>query len=346
MPRGASIGRGLAVSLVVFALCAVVAEVGVRVSGLAPEFYRVQRGRFQLSDNPKIGYELVPHFEADDHGAMLDFRGKANSLGFRDRDHPVAKPAGAYRVLVLGDSIAQGLGIEHTRDVFPAVLERRLRESGHANVDVLNFAVSGYDTQQEVETLREKGLRFAPDLVVLAYCVNDDTVSRPILRELEAELEAGGPSHPTPAALRWSALARWAGAVVASRSQVAPDDAFAALGSGTVERGFADLAALARANGFDVLVAGFPALDGSAELPDGIAHQSRIAAMAEANGLPWLDLAPAFIACTKRGPVAIDRIHPNPFGHRCAGDAIAREVQARFLVVASAAAGAPGPTGD
>ena len=42
-----------------------------------------------------------------------------------------------------------------------------------ANTEVLNFGVSGYNTQQEVETLREKGLRYSPDLVVLAVCVND-----------------------------------------------------------------------------------------------------------------------------------------------------------------------------
>lgn len=31
----------------------------------------------------------------------------------------------------------------------------------------------GYDTVQEVEPLRERGLRYSPDLVLLGVCLND-----------------------------------------------------------------------------------------------------------------------------------------------------------------------------
>jgi lysophospholipase L1-like esterase len=104
---------------------------------------------------------------------MIDFEGKANSLGFRDREHAVAKPAGVYRILVLGDSIVQGLSVANREDLFTSVLERELDADAPGRFEVLNFGVSGYNTQQEVETLRDKGLRYSPDLVVLAYCLND-----------------------------------------------------------------------------------------------------------------------------------------------------------------------------
>jgi hypothetical protein len=40
-------------------------------------------------------------------------------------------------------------------------------------VEVLNFAVPGYRLDQEIETLRSRALPFAPDAVVLAFCLND-----------------------------------------------------------------------------------------------------------------------------------------------------------------------------
>ena len=38
---------------------------------------------------------------------------------------------------------------------------------------MLNLGVGGYDTLNEVAVLEETGLAFSPDLVVLAYCIND-----------------------------------------------------------------------------------------------------------------------------------------------------------------------------
>ena len=50
---------------------------------------------------------------------------------------------------------------------------------GGPPVSVINLAVSGYNTHQELEMLRTRGLGFEPDLVVLGYDHNDPT---PILR--------------------------------------------------------------------------------------------------------------------------------------------------------------------
>ena len=141
----------------VIALC--IAELTVRWTHRAPPVSNLVLNEFCLSKNPKIGYEPVKAF-------------------------PSPKQENAYRILVLGDSIAQGLHISKPEDIFTAVMERNLNEHG-INCEVLNFGVSGYNTQQECLLFQENGLVHHPDLVVLAFCPNDTyRTCRPILSEL------------------------------------------------------------------------------------------------------------------------------------------------------------------
>jgi hypothetical protein len=94
-----------------------------------------------------------------------------NSAGFRGtREYSPAKPAGTYRVLVLGDSVALGHGVGDD-ETFAALLERDLSRLGPT--EVLNLGVSGFGTAEELIQLRHVGLAYEPDLVLLAYFPND-----------------------------------------------------------------------------------------------------------------------------------------------------------------------------
>src|SRR4029079_12487891 len=95
--------------------------------------------------------------------SFYDYRGASNSLGYRDVEHAVAKAPGTYRIVVLGNSVAAGLGVDRFDDTFPALLERLLAARGR-KAEVINLAVSGYNPQQQVETLKDRGLRYRPDL--------------------------------------------------------------------------------------------------------------------------------------------------------------------------------------
>jgi lysophospholipase L1-like esterase len=185
------------------------AELAVRAAGAAPEVSPVRRGRYQLSANPRLVFEPVPGMsvEGGDGGGVplyYEYPGTANRLGYRDRDHPLDKPPGTYRIVVLGDSVAAGWGVERIEDVFPALLEDALDRPGRA-VEVLNFAVTGYNTAQEVETLAARALAYEPDLVLLAYCLNDRRPPDPrlvaALREVAEEAAAAGRRSVAPAAL-------------------------------------------------------------------------------------------------------------------------------------------------
>jgi len=187
--------KKLALMLAGVLVALVAAELLVRAVGAAPKVYAIRKGRFQLSHNSKIGYEPVPLVYTGRELSFYDYLGASNSLGFRDREHAVAKPAGVYRIVVLGDSIAAGLHVERNEDVFPPILERLLVQGG-LRAEVINLAVSGYNTQQEVEMLREKGLQYHPDLVVVAYTMSSrEHLDGDILKTLlEAEERQGGVS--------------------------------------------------------------------------------------------------------------------------------------------------------
>jgi len=304
----------------------VIAEVVVRFAG-APEVAPIQRGRFQLSTNRRLVFEPVPGVHADTiEDKFYDYPGSSNSLGYRDREHARAKPAGTYRIVVLGDSIAAGYGVARTEEVFPARLEARLRRRG-LPVEVLNFAVSGYNTEQEVETLRARALAFAPDLVLVAYCHNDTKPPDP--RIIAALREARGKRRLARTALdrtlRWSALYRFLRFAVLDPTPWDPSQRGAAPAD-TVVGSLHELAELADRRDFDVLLAVFPLLTQPYEKGHGKRHDI-LADVAQREGFHHLDLRPAFRDCGRPlEELRFDRYHPTPSGHACAAAALSDAV--------------------
>ncbi len=114
-------------------------------------------------------YEFVPDLDVNFTGRHVVI----NADGFRGPSRPTAKPVGTTRILGLGDSVMFGWGVDEGED-YLSVLAARLNARGTSGAwDVVNTAVPGYNTVMEVETLAKKGLAYAPDIVVVGYCVND-----------------------------------------------------------------------------------------------------------------------------------------------------------------------------
>jgi lysophospholipase L1-like esterase len=114
-----------------------------------------------------------------------------NSEGFRDLESPREKPPSAFRIVCLGDSWTFGMNVGQSQ-AYPQRLGAALhQEFPNATFEVLNRGVLGYSSYQGKELLRTRVLGLHPDVVVIAYAMNDATVIG--RRDKDAALEARNP---------------------------------------------------------------------------------------------------------------------------------------------------------
>lgn len=168
--------KKLVLLLVGLALGLAAAEAALRLAGVSyPQPY---------APDPYCGTRLRSGFEGwwrKEGSAYV----RINRYGFRQGDREPAKPPGAFRVAVLGDSFIEAFQVPDEQ-TFCAQLERRLQDCpvlAGRHVEVLNFGVSGYGTAQELQMLRHYVWPYQPDLVLLAFFPGND------LRNNSAELE-------------------------------------------------------------------------------------------------------------------------------------------------------------
>jgi hypothetical protein len=132
-------------------------------------------------------------------GRWFDERGefsvavKMSSHGLRDVEHDWAKPAGTFRILVLGDSYMEAVQVE-LEQIFARQLEKELRARGRA-VEVINASASDWGTDNALVYLREEGWRYSPDLVLLAFTTANDVRNNSVV--LNQRVPNPNPWKPT-----------------------------------------------------------------------------------------------------------------------------------------------------
>jgi lysophospholipase L1-like esterase len=332
---------GLVLSRVALVLFGIVLGLGlselvVRQTGLAPQTVLIREGRFQLSTNPLIAYEPLP--------GLWDWSGQPvppdvatihrNRNGFRTPEIPIEKPPGTKRIVVIGDSVAEGAQVANDELVFARQIETRLRRAGIA-IDVVNLGVVAYTTLQEVEILKKRGLEYQPDLVIVSYCLNDPDgyylwAINPLLKQADgvADDTLLGEDEIT-SALYESALFRFVKyRVLRPPTPSLRGRKFADYPQGdTVPRAFDELARLSREVGFQVVVVIFPLFaheDPSFATYQQATKHAYAAQLAASHGFATIDLLDAFRTCQQKAgyTLAADVFHPTDEGHTCATEAI------------------------
>jgi lysophospholipase L1-like esterase len=171
-----------------------------------------------------------------------------NAQGFRERRPAGAKPPGVMRIVVVGDSFTQGYGVEED-EAYPRVLERLLdARDPQRRHEVINLGVPGACTLDYLPNLREFGLPYQPDLVVVGLMANDvhdlyslrrygGRILPQILRQVQERIADDRPAWKRLPSRLWPTLYEYAGERLRSlRAPAATASASASVASAPARR--------------------------------------------------------------------------------------------------------------
>ena len=272
-----------------------------------------------------------------------------NSKGYRDLERAVPKPEGVRRAVCIGDSFTWGVSVLFD-DAWPQRVERLLTRERREPWEAVNLAESGLNAVQEASRLDSEGFAYGPDVVVVAYVLNDSEDETAAEARRAADWVEERREGPSVSFLDRSALARLVRTRVRAtvenrrriegfRSMYADDYA----GWAAARRALKAMGGMCRERGVPLVVAIFPLFGNplDARYPFAEVHAKVAQAAAEA-GAHVADLLPAYrgLDGTLLVVNGADDEHPNEVAHRIAARAIAQAVDE---VVPRSPAGAPRP---
>jgi lysophospholipase L1-like esterase len=92
-------------------------------------------------------------------------------MGLRGPEILIEKPENTKRLMILGDSIVLGWGVEFEY-TFPQLLQN-LYKSDSSNIEVISVGVSSWNTRTEYEYLKSEAIKLEPDDIILIVVGND-----------------------------------------------------------------------------------------------------------------------------------------------------------------------------
>lgn len=129
--------------------------------------------------HPAIGWTLTPGFGGEFKKDDFHIHIQANADGLRDIDYG-KKQEEAFRILGLGDSFAFGWGVESEQSFFKVLekmLNKRIRSFApppFRRYEAINAGIPGFGTYEALALTKSVGLKYEPDLVVLAFYEGND----------------------------------------------------------------------------------------------------------------------------------------------------------------------------
>jgi hypothetical protein len=169
--------------------------------------YSYQSDVWQSFDNPIWEVWHRPNKSIVHETGCFEARYSSNSFGMKDKPRSFDKKG--PRVAVLGDSFAEGYGVDN-RQTFSSLLEEKHFAAG---TEFLNFGTSGaFGTIQEWLLYKNFVRKFKPDVVLVAFLNNNDVTDnswwywqkiaperrRPYLLRHDGEFELFYPETKSP----------------------------------------------------------------------------------------------------------------------------------------------------
>lgn len=125
-------------------------------------------------EDPVLKFKGKPNSECTSRTPEWNIKFRLNSFGLHGPETTLEKPEGVYRILFLGDSFTQGYGVEENK-AFPRLVEKQLNDhyKGRTKIEIINAGVPNYSPLIEYLYLKNEGLKFNPDLVILEFDLTD-----------------------------------------------------------------------------------------------------------------------------------------------------------------------------
>jgi lysophospholipase L1-like esterase len=302
--------KGLAAALVSFVIFLVLLEISLQIYTRLFIYYDVEMSRYaveikQKSDNPKIGHVHKPNAKAHLMGTDVAI----NSDGFRDDEYAPERNEN-FRIVVLGDSLTFGWGVEKD-EAFEVLLEEMLSEK--RPTEMINMGHGNYNTEQQVNLFKEKGLKYNPDKVLVFYFINDAEVTPVRSKWLWV-------SRLRSVTFLWS---RFRGLL----TRTSPGQTFESFyndlyaddqpGFQAMEAAFLQLRGITEERGIELQVIMLPELHNLVDYPF-TAVYDKVASFLRENDIDYTDLTDSFRGYEDAEGlwVAPDDAHPNALAHR------------------------------
>lgn len=116
--------------------------------------------------NPRIGFSHKPSSVGKFMGVEL----RMNKQGWRaDHDYFIQPSPNIKRVMLLGDSLTLGWGVER-RQTFAGLLEQKWNDK---RIELLNLGHGNFNAVQVAELYFQQGFQFKPKVVIYYFFLND-----------------------------------------------------------------------------------------------------------------------------------------------------------------------------
>lgn len=162
-----------------------IAEIAVRMKGWSPPVEPTPIGEpigyIKVKDDPALGFlnrpgvsKIAYRTRADAEPTLVT--ATVNDDLFRGKQLPRKKPDGCVRIACLGDSYTFGFGVGDDQTWPHRLAEELNRDLPQPRFETINAGVNNYDTRQEVALLHRRVLAFDPDVVLIAFFLNDAAI--------------------------------------------------------------------------------------------------------------------------------------------------------------------------
>jgi GDSL-like Lipase/Acylhydrolase family len=331
-----------------------------RIAGIDDSSYRLQwiqlRGGHLEWTGPFAEYQagrgwiLKPNIKdmRVSDGTVLN----TNSMGIRGKiEYSYARKPGKQRIVLLGDSFTFGAEVADDQ-TFSRYLESNLE-----NTEVLNLGVQGYGHDQMLLYLREEGVKYHPDVVILGFTFIDVyrniekffAYAKPRFKLASGELKLTNVPVPSPEQvlageryrlksldmleilyqkLRWAAGKNEADAE--SITRLILDEII------RTTRGIGAAPVLVYLPVNDEIQRGVPTIGG---LPSIEYREEYLRRICQTDNVPCLFLGPRFRKDAANGVDFHPQKHWNPKGHAVGGEEIKEFLLKNNLLYASNASG-------